>query len=159
MTKLHDFVYTGEDMGFSITIQADGGGEMYISNGYADFSVGPLSKLARKYRHTGTYNDGGDFEVNIDNVDDLADALAEVQQDAEEAIGSSVWNLKPNALYSQDPQQYVREQLLCNDGCYALVLGRVFDYLFRQKCLESDNSTTRSGFRLKDGKKIILRGS
>ena len=145
-------------MGFSITIQADCGDEMYLSNGYADFSVGPLSKLARKYRHTGTCNDDGDFEVNIDNVDDLADALVEVQQDAEKAIGSSVWDLRPNASYGQDSQQYVREQLLCNDGCYALVLGRVFDYLFRQDCLKFDDNT-KSGYRLKDGKKIILRGS
>lgn len=145
-------------MGFSITIQADGGGEMYISNGYADFSVGPLSKLARKYRHTGTYTDGGDFEVNIDNVDDLADALVEVQQDAEKALGDRVWNLKPDVLYSQDPQQYIREQILHNDGCYALILGRVFDYLFRQDCLEFDHNT-KSGYRRKDGKKIVLRGS
>ena len=131
---------------------------MYISNGYADFSVGPLSKLARKYRHTGTYTDGGDFEVNIDNVDDLADALVEVQQDAEKALGDRVWNLKPDVLYSQDPQQYIREQILHNDGCYALILGRVFDYLFRQDCLKFDDNT-KSGYRLKDGKKIILRGS
>lgn len=131
---------------------------MYISNGYADFSVGPLSKLARKYRHTGTYTDGGDFEVNIDNVDDLADALVEVQQDAEKALGDRVWNLKPDVLYSQDPQQYIREQILHNDGCYALILGRVFDYLFRQDCLEFDHNT-KSGYRRKDGKKIVLRGS
>lgn len=131
---------------------------MYISNGYADFSVGPLSKLARKYRHTGTYTDGGDFEVNIDNVDDLADALVEVQQDAEKALDDRVWNLKPDVLYSQDPQQYIREQILHNDGCYALILGRVFDYLFRQDCLEFDHNT-KSGYRRKDGKKIVLRGS
>ena len=144
-------------MGFSITIQADGGGEMYISNGYADFSVGPLDKLARKYRHTGTYDEDS-FKVEIDNVDDLADALAETQQDAEKALGDRVWDLKPAAPYSQDPQQYIRLQLLDNDGCYALILGRVFDYLLRQDCLEFDHST-KSGYRLKDGKKIILRGS
>lgn len=146
-------------MGFRITIQADGGKELYISNGYGDFSVGPLDKLARKYRHTGTYDDqDGCFEVEIPNIDDLADALAETQQDAEKALGDRVWNLKPNVLYSQDPQQYVREQILHDDGCYALVLGQVFNYLFEQSCLRLD-STTRSGFRLKDGKKIILRGS
>lgn len=145
-------------MGFNITIQADGEKELYISNGYGDFSVGPLIKLARKYRHTGTYNDGGDFEVNIDNVDDLADALAETQQIAEEVIGDGAWNLKPDVLYSQDPQQCIRLQLLSNEGCYALILGRVFDYLLRQDCLHFDHST-KSGYRLKDGKKIILRGS
>ena len=144
-------------MGFSITIQADGGEELYISNGYGDFSVGPLDKLARKYRHTGTYDEDS-FKVEIDNVDDLADALAETQQDAEKALGDRVWNLKPNAPYSQDPQQYVRDQILHNDGCYALVLGRVFDYLFRQDCLKFDDNT-KSGYRLKEGKKIILRGS
>ena len=144
-------------MGFSITIQANDGGELYISNGYGDFSVGPLDKLARKYRHTGTYDEDS-FKVEIDNVDDLADALAETQQDAEKALGDRVWNLKPNAPYSQDPQQYVRDQILHDDGCYALILGRVFDYLFRQDCLKFDDST-KSGYRLKDGKKIILRGS
>jgi hypothetical protein len=76
-------------MGFSITIQADGGKELYISNGYGDFSVGPLDKLARKYRYTGTYDEDS-FKVEIDNVDDLADALAETQQIAEEAIGDRV---------------------------------------------------------------------
>lgn len=145
-------------MGFRISIQVNGGKELYISNGYEDFSVGPLSRLARKYRHTGTYDDqDGCFEVEIGNVDDLADALAEIQQIAEEKIGERVWNLKPDVLYSQDPQQYIREQILHDDGCYALVLGRVFDYLFRQNCLQFDHST-KSGYRLKDGKKIILRG-
>lgn len=144
-------------MGFSITIQADGGKELYISNGYGDFSVGPLDKLARKYRYTGTYDEDS-FKVEIDNVDDLADALAETQQIAEEAIGDRVWNLKPDVLYSQDPQQCIRLQLLFNDGCYALILGRVFDYLLRQDCLQFDHNT-KSGYRLKDGKKIILRGS
>ena len=144
-------------MGFVITIQADSGKRLYISNGYGDFSVGPLDKLACKYQDTGFY-DGESFEVKIDNVDDLADALAETQQDAEKALGDRVWNLKPDVLYSQDPQQYIREQILHDDGCYALVLGRVFDYLFRQDCLEFDHST-KSGYRLKDGKKIILRGS
>ena len=91
-------------------------------------------------------------------MDDLADALAETQQNAEKALGNRVWDLKPAAPYSQDPQQYIRLQLLDNDGCYALVLGRVFDYLFRQDCLEFDHNT-KSGYRLKDGKKIILRGS
>nr|DAS90144.1 MAG TPA: hypothetical protein [Caudoviricetes sp.] len=144
-------------MGFSITIQVDENYSMYLSNGYGDFSVGPLDKLARKYRHTGTYNEDS-FKVEIDNVDDLADSLAETQQIAEEAIGDRVWNLKPDVLYSQDPQQYIREQILHDDGCYALVLGRVFDYLFKQDCLEFDHNT-KSGYRLKDGKKIILRGS
>lgn len=102
-------------MGFRITIQTDGGKELYISNGYGDFSVGPLDKLARKYRHTGTYDD-------------------------------------------QDSKQYVADQIGLDDGCYALVLGQVFNYLFEQNCLRFDG-TTRSGFRLKDGKKIILRGS
>ena len=37
-------------MGFMITIRVDSGKELYISNGYGDFSVGPLDKLARKYR-------------------------------------------------------------------------------------------------------------
>lgn len=74
-------------MGFIITIEADGGKRLYISNGYGDFSVGPLDKLARKHRHTGFYDDqDGDFEVEIGNVDDLADALAEIQQIAEEKI-------------------------------------------------------------------------
>lgn len=144
-------------MGFSITIQVDENYSMYLSNGYGDFSVGPLDKLARKYRHTGTYNEDS-FKVEIDNVDDLADSLAETQQIAEEAIGDRVWNLKPDVLYSQDPQQYIREQILHDDGCYALVLGRVFDYLFKQDCLEFDHNT-KSGYRIKDGKKIILRGS
>ena len=144
-------------MGFMITIQANDGEDMVISNGYGDFSVGPLDKLAHKYRHTGTYDEDS-FKVEIDNVDDLADALAETQQDAEKALGDRVWNLKPDVLYSQDPQQYIREQILHDDGCYALVLGRVFDYLFRQDCLEF-NHNTKSGYRLKDGKKIILRGS
>jgi hypothetical protein len=146
-------------MGFRITIQADGGKELYISNGYGDFSVGPLDKLARKYRHTGTYDDqDGCFEVEIGNVDDLADALAEIQQNVEKELGDSVWFLKPNMSYDQDPKQYVADQIGLDDGCYALVLGQVFNYLFEQSCLRLD-STTRSGFRLKDGKKIILRGS
>ena len=144
-------------MGFSITIQVGRKPRLYISNGYGDCSVGPLDKLAHKYRHTGTYDEDS-FKVEIDNVDDLADALAETQQNAEKALGNRVWDLKPAAPYSQDPQQYIRLQLLDNDGCYALVLGRVFDYLFRQDCLEFDHNT-KSGYRLKDGKKIILRGS
>ena len=144
-------------MGFSITIQVGSKPRLYISNGYGDFSVGPLDKLAHKYRHTGTYDEDS-FKVEIDNVDDLADALAETQQNAEKALGDRVWNLKPNAPYSQDPQQYVRDQILHDDGCYALILGRVFDYLFRQDCLKFDDNT-KSGYRLKDGKKIILRGS
>lgn len=144
-------------MGFSITIQVDENSTMYLSNGYGDFSVGPLNRLARKYQSTGFHNDD-DFEVKIDNVDDLADALAETQQNAEKALGDRVWNLKPDVLYGQDPQQYIREQILHDDGCYALILGRVFDYLFRQDCLEFDHNT-KSGYRLKDGKKIILRGS
>lgn len=146
-------------MGFRITIQADGGKELYISNGYGDFSVGPLDKLARKYRHTGTYDDqDGCFEVEIGNVDDLADALAEIQQNVEKELGDSVWFLKPNMSYDQDPKQYVADQIGLDDGCYALVLGQVFNYLFEQDCLRLDG-TTKSGFRLKDGKKIILRGS
>ncbi len=146
-------------MGFRITIQVDGGKELYISNGYGDFSVGPLDKLARKYRHTGTYDDqDGCFEVEIGNVDDLAEALAEIQQIAEEKVGERVWNLKPDISYDQDSKQYVADQIGLDDGCYALVVGRVFNYLFEQSCLRLD-STTRSGFRLKDGKKIILRGS
>lgn len=145
-------------MGFSITIQVSRKPELYISNGYGDFSVGPLDRLARKYQHTGTYDEDGCFKVAIDNIDDLADALAETQERAEEALGDRVWNLKPDVLYSQDPQQYIREQILHDDGCYALILGRVFDYLFRQDCLEFDHNT-KSGYRLKDGKKIILRGS
>lgn len=146
-------------MGFRITIQADGGKELYISNGYGDFSVGPLDKLARKYRHTGTYDDqDGCFEVEIGNVDDLAEALAEIQQIAEEKVGERVWNLKPDISYDQDPKRYVVDQIGLDDGCYALVLGRVFNYLFEQSCLRLD-STAMSGFRLKDGKKIILRGS
>lgn len=146
-------------MGFRISIQADGGKELYISNGYGDFSVGPLDKLARKYRHTGTYDDqDGCFEVEIGNVDDLADTLAEIQQIAEERIGDRMWNLKPDIPYSHDSEQYVADQIGLDDGCYALVLGRVFNYLFEQSCLRLD-STAMSGFRLKDGKKIILRGS
>lgn len=146
-------------MGFRISIQAGGGKGLYISNGYGDFSVGPLDKLARKYRHTGTYDDqDGCFEVEIDNVDDLADALAEIQQIAEEKVGERVWNLKPDIPYSQDPKRYVADQIGLDDGCYALVVGSVFNYLFEQSCLRLD-STTKSGFRLKDGKKIILRGS
>lgn len=146
-------------MGFRITIQADDGKELYISNGYGDFSVGPLDKLARKYRHTGTYDDqDGCFKVEIPNVDDLADALAEIQQIAEEKLGSRVWNLKSDIPYDQDSKQYVADQIGLDDGCYALVLGRVFNYLFEQRCLQFNN-TTRSGFKLKDGKKIILRGS
>lgn len=146
-------------MGFRITIQAEGGKDLYISNGYGDFSVGPLDKLARKYRHTGTYDDqDGCFEVEVGNVDDLADALAEIQQIAEEKVGERVWNLKPDILYDQDPKQYVADQIGLDDGCYALVLGQVFNYLFEQSCLRLD-STAKSGFRLKDGKKIILRGS
>ena len=144
-------------MGFSITIQVGRKPRLYISNGYGDFSVGPLDKLAHKYRHTGTYDEDS-FKVEIDNVDDLADALAETQQIAEEVIGDGAWNLKPDVLYSQDPQQCIRLQLLSNEGCYALILGRVFDYLLRQDCLHFDHST-KSGYRLKDGKKIILRGS
>ena len=145
-------------MGFVITIQADSGKKLYISNGYGDFSVGPLDKLARKYRHTGAYDDqDGDFEVEIGNVDDLADVLAEVQQIAEEKIGDRMWNLKPDISYDQDSKQYVADQIGLDDGCYALVLGQVFNYLFEQDCLRLD-STTKSGFRLKDGKKIILRG-
>lgn len=145
-------------MGFVITIQADSGKRLYISNGYGDFSVGPLDKLARKYRHTGAYDDqDGDFEVEIGNVDDLADVLAEVQQIAEEKIGDRMWNLKPDISYDQDSKQYVADQIGLDDGCYALVLGQVFNYLFEQDCLRLD-STTKSGFRLKDGKKIILRG-
>jgi hypothetical protein len=145
-------------MGFSITIQANDGGELYISNGYGDFSVGPLDKLARKYRHTGTYDDqDGDFEVEIDNVDDLADALAEIQQIAEEKIGDRIWNLKPDISYGQDPKQYVADQIGLDDSCYALLTGRVFSYLFQQRCLRLD-STTKSGFRLKEGRKIILSG-
>lgn len=69
-------------MGFMITIQADNREDMIISSGYGDFSVGPFDKLARKYRHTGTYDEDS-FKVGVDNVDDLADALAETQQDAE----------------------------------------------------------------------------
>jgi hypothetical protein len=146
-------------MGFRITIQADGGKELYISNSYGDFSVGPLDKLARKYRHAGTYDDqDGCFEVEIGNVDDLADALAEIQQIAEEKIGDRMWNLKPDIPYSQDSKQYVADQIGLDDGCYALVVGRVFNYLFEQSCLRLDG-TTKSGFRLKDGKKIVLRGS
>ena len=146
-------------MGFRITIQAEGGKNLYISNGYGDFSVGPLDKLARKYRHTGTYDDqDGCFEVEIGNVDDLADALAEIQQIAEEKVGERVWNLKPDISYNQDSKRYVRDQIVLADSCYALVLGQVFNYLFEQSCLRLD-STTKSGFRLKDGKKIILRGS
>lgn len=146
-------------MGFRITIQADGGKELYISDGYGDFLVGPLDKLARKYRQTGTYDDqDGCFEVEIDNVDDLADALAEVQQIAEEKIGDRMWNLKPDIPYSQDSKQCVADQIGLDDGCYALVVGRVFNYLFEQSCLRFDG-TTKSGFKLKDGKKIILRGS
>lgn len=144
-------------MGFSITIQVDENPELCISNGYGDFSVGPLDKLARKYRQTGTYDDDGGFEVNIDNVDDLADALAEIQQITEEKLGDRVWDLKPNTSYDQDPKRYVADQIGLDDGCYALVLGRVFSYLFEQRCLRLDN-TAKSGFRLKDGKKIILRG-
>lgn len=145
-------------MGFMITIKVDDGEELYISNGYGDFSVGPFDKLARKYRHTGAYDDqDGDFEVEIGNVDDLADALAEIQQIAEEKIGDRMWNLKPDISYSQDSKQYVADQIGLDDSCYALVLGRVFSYLFQQRCLRLD-STTKSGFRLKDGKKIILRG-
>ena len=145
-------------MGFRISIQADGGKELYISNGYGDFSVGPLDKLARKYRHTGTYDDqDGCFEVEIGNVDDLADALAEIQQIAEEKVGERIWNLKPGISYEQDPKQYVAGQIGLDDSCYALVLGQVFNYLFEQSSLRLD-STTRSGFRLKDGKKIILSG-
>ncbi len=145
-------------MGFRISIQANGGKKLYISNGYGDFSVGPLDKLARKYRHTGTYDDqDGNFEVAISNVDDLADALAEIQQIAEEKIGDRMWNLKPDISYKEDSKRYVADQIGLDDGCYALVLGRVFNYLFEQSCLHLD-STTKSGFRLKDGKKIILRG-
>lgn len=146
-------------MGFRITIQADDGKELYISNGYGDFSVGPLDKLARKYRHTGTYDDQDEcFKVEIPNVDDLADALAEVQQIAEEKIGDRMWNLKPDIPYSQDSKQYVADQIGLDDGCYALIVGKVFNYLFEQSCLRFDG-TTRSGFKLKDGKKIVLRGS
>ena len=146
-------------MGFRITIQADGGKNLYISNGYGDFSVGPLDKLARKYRHAGTYDDqDGCFEVEIGNVDDLADALAEIQQIAEEKVGERVWNLKPDISYEQDPKRYVADQIGLDYSCYALVLGQVFNYLFEQSCLRFD-SNTRSGFRLKEGKKIILRGS
>lgn len=146
-------------MGFSITIQADGGKSLYISNGYGDFSVGPLDKLARKYWHTGTYDDqDGCFEVEIGNVDDLADALAEIQQIAEEKIGERAWNLKPDISYDEDSKRYVADQIGLDDACYALVLGRVFNYLFEQSCLRLD-STTKSGFRLKDGKKIILKSS
>jgi hypothetical protein len=122
-----------------------------------DLSIGPLDKLACKYQNTGTY-DGDGFEVKIDNVDDLADALAEIQQIAEEKLGSRVWNLKSDIPYDQDSKQYVADQIGLDDGCYALVLGRVFNYLFEQRCLQFNN-TTRSGFKLKDGKKIILRGS
>lgn len=146
-------------MGFRITVQVDENPELCISTGYGDFSVGPLDKLARKYRHTGTYDDqDGCFEVEVDNVDDLADALAEIQQIAEEKIGKRVWNLKPNISYDQDSKQYVADQIGLDDGCYALLLGRVFNYLFEQNCLRLDG-TTRSGFKFKDGKKIILRGS
>ena len=144
-------------MGFSITIQVGRKPRLYISNGYEDFSVGPIDKLAHKYRHTGTYDEDS-FKVEIDNVDDLADALAETQQNAEKALGDSVWFLKPNMSYGQDPRQYVADQIGLDDGCYALALGRVFNYLFEQSCLRLD-STTKSGFRLKDGKKIVLRGS
>lgn len=145
-------------MGFMITIKVDDGKELYISNGYGDFSVGPLDKLARKYRHTGTYDDqDGCFEVEIGNVDDLADALVEVQQIAEEKIGERVWNLKPDIPYSQDSKQYVADQIGLDNDCYALVVGRVFSYLFEQRCLRLD-STTRSGFRLKENRKIILSG-
>ena len=145
-------------MGFMITIKVNDGKELYISNGYEDFSVGPLDKLARKYRHTGFYDDqDGDFEVEIGNVDDLADALAEIQQIAEEKIGERIWNLKPDISYKEDSKRYVADQIGLDDSCYALVLGQVFNYLFEQSCLRLD-STTKSGFRLKDGKKIILRG-
>lgn len=145
-------------MGFRITIRAEGGKELYISNGYGDFSVGPLDKLARKYRHTGAYDDqDGYFEVEIGNVDDLADALAEIQQIAEEKVGERIWNLKPDISYDEDSKRYVADQIGLDDACYALVLGQVFNYLFEQNCLRFD-STARSGFRLKDGKKIILRG-
>lgn len=71
-------------MGFSITIQVDENSSMYLSNGYGDFSVGPLGRLACKYQDTGFY-DGESFEVKIDNVDDLADALAETQDEAKKA--------------------------------------------------------------------------
>ena len=142
-------------MGFRITIQADGGKELYISNGYGDFSVGPLDKLARKYRHTGTYDDqDGCFEVEIGNVDDLADAFAEIQQIAEEKIGERVWNLKPDISYDQDSKQYVADQIGLDDGCYALVLGQVFNYLFEQSCLRLDG-TTKSGFRLKTVRRLF----
>lgn len=144
-------------MGFRITVQVDDGHKLYLANSYMDLSIGPLEKLACKYRNTGTYNGDG-FEVKIDNVDDLADALAEIQQIAEEKLGSRVWNLKSDIPYDQDSKQYVADQIGLDEGCYALVLGRVFNYLFEQRCLRFD-STTKSGFRLKDGKKIILRGS
>lgn len=52
-------------MGFSITIQVDENYSMYLSNGYGDFSVGPLDKLARKYRHTGTYNEDSTYISKI----------------------------------------------------------------------------------------------
>ena len=84
-------------MGFSITIQVDENSGMYLSNGYGDFSVGPLGRLARKYQSTGFHNDD-DFEVKIDNVDDLADALAETQEKAEKAIVDRGCNLKPDTL-------------------------------------------------------------
>lgn len=113
-----------------------------------------ILKIAEAHRIQVTLDDGR-YEIVLD---DLADALAETQQDAEKALGDRVWNLRPDVLYSQDPQQYIREQILHDDGCYALILGRVFDYLFRQDCLEFDHNT-KSGYRLKDGKKIILRGS
>ena len=93
-----------------ITIKVDGSKELYISNGYGDFSVGPLDKLARKYRHTGTYDDQDScFEVEIGNIDDLADALAEIQQIAEQKIGERVWNLKPDISYDEDPKRYVAD--------------------------------------------------
>lgn len=144
-------------MGFRISVQVDENPELYISNGYMDFSYGPLDKLARKYQVTG-FHDGEGFEVEIDNVDNLADALSEVQHDAEKTLGNSIWDLKPDITYDQDSKQYVADQIGLDDGCYALLLGRVFNYLFEQNCLRLDG-TTRSGFKLKDGKKIVLRGN
>lgn len=93
---------------------------------------------------------------NCFKTEEEAKAYAEWLKAVAELRRSS--DYKPDMSYNEDSKLYVRDQIVLADSCCALVLGQVFNYLFEQSCLRLD-STTRSGLRLKDGKKIILRGN
>lgn len=132
-----------ENMGFRITIQAGSGKSLYISNGYGDFSAGPLDKLARKYRHTGTYDDqDGCFEVEIGNVDDLADTLAEIQQIAEENIVDRNERELHEELFDFALEVVCQYGYVVGDGLYATggssVIESAFSILRRYGMLDKD---------------------